>query len=1134
MIKRVLSVLLICAVLFSSLVFTASAKETDDKLNLSDIGVSSLTVKAENYQPVYYDEDGNKVDSNQFKPDFSLFSVDFPETYDLRDYDIVTPVKDQGSLGLCWDFGATASFESSILSNDELRAKLPQNAHEVLDLSEAGNSYYIHTNLKDENHPLYNSFVDDYNKGTDGGYPAFVAMGLSSGYGAYPEQLIPYEDWSNGYAEGFRFYSDYSLKDFSAWGYDVDTLKMCLMERGAMTIQYISYNSCYNHIDGLETYYSNGSPIYSEPDAMGHIVTVVGWDDNFSKEYFNEEMRPENDGAWLVKNSWNENWGCENEGDGGYFWMSYESEFGEITNFQAQSVDVYDNIYQHQAEVYDYFYEGVTSGANIFTAEKDEVLTQIGFSNFGYTEFTASVYKLKDNYTSPTDGECVLTFDDVAITDGTHIYDCEKEVELKKGDVFSVVLECADGMYLGHDDASENTTSGKSFFTNVSGIWYDVYDIYGTGYLAIKAYTKNKDNAVYKDELKNAIDNAENTSFSESVPSDFVDKIALVIDDAKAVFASDSASQNDVDNALCVLNGYMEKAGSVVFDINSYEDFVELYENITYHNGNIPQVIELNCDLDLSDFEYFTPLFYDSYFNGTFDGNNHTISNLSISTDESAGFFADLVGATVKDVTFSYFDVEGKWMTGAVSSNAESCVISNVDVKNSVITSNRDIAGGLFGNSYDTYISDCDVDNTTVIGKNIAGVFMPFEEETDNCTASDVTLKSLSSIVFTNGTHIYLDAISGDKMMLGTLNNGKCYLEEYFGDVVSVSVNGDKLKEKDGVYELSVKDEEEYYVEIEYVNTPDVEFGYDLDIREKELVLMYYYGEGPHVTFPDNIGGVEVVGISNDFEFYNEEPITSMTFEGGLETIQSYSLCVLPLLEEVTFEEGVKTIGFEMFSICRSLKTVNLPSTLEELSFGAFANCEQLEYVKFPEGLKTLESSVFTNCKKLKNIELPDSVTEISIGAFVGCGATYVVLGKNVEKIGDQSLGYTTEFGLNYKQVKIPDFTVYGYKGTAAEKYAKDNGFNFVDITEGKPELSDEGFDYSVFKTGDVNLDGEITILDATTVQRAVAKIIELSPIQEANAIINNNYDSISVTEATAIQRVVAKIDPPFGEGAMG
>ena len=49
-----------------------------------------------------------------------------------------------------------------------------------------------------------------------------------------------------------------------------------------------------------------------------HGVVIIGWDDNYSRNNFVYE-KPQNDGAWLILNSWGSNWG-----NNGTAWISYE------------------------------------------------------------------------------------------------------------------------------------------------------------------------------------------------------------------------------------------------------------------------------------------------------------------------------------------------------------------------------------------------------------------------------------------------------------------------------------------------------------------------------------------------------------------------------------------------------------------------------------------------------------------------------------------------------------------------------------------------------------------------------------------------------------------------------------------
>lgn len=60
----------------------------------------------------------------------------------------------------------------------------------------------------------------------------------------------------------------------------------------------------------------------------------------------------------------------------------------------------------------------------------------------------------------------------------------------------------------------------------------------------------------------------------------------------------------------------------------------------------------LTADIDLNDYEW-TPIGSNRTFQGTFDGQGYTVSNLQCTTSSKAGLFAEISGATVKDVTVS-------------------------------------------------------------------------------------------------------------------------------------------------------------------------------------------------------------------------------------------------------------------------------------------------------------------------------------------------------------------------------------------------------------------------------------------------------------------------------------------------
>ena len=223
---------------------------------------------------------------------------------------------------------------------------------------------------------------------TSGGYP-YIAMGYLTSYsGVVKEADFPITGTLDDYNEWGSSLTPFIGADSVIFlnGNDRDTIKTAIYQYGAAVGNYHTDMSYYN--TGQTAYYCD-FPGLSVSQLNGHAITVLGWDDNYSRENFNEAHRPESDGAWYCKNSW----GPGGSADGGYFWISYEdyylfdSRFGP--SYAVVSLEQHDSdVHLYQNEIY-----GVTTEFDYMNTK--QALTCVNVFDFknGYNELDKIMFE---------------------------------------------------------------------------------------------------------------------------------------------------------------------------------------------------------------------------------------------------------------------------------------------------------------------------------------------------------------------------------------------------------------------------------------------------------------------------------------------------------------------------------------------------------------------------------------------------------------------------------------------------------------------------------------------------------------------------------------------------------------------
>lgn len=531
--SRYISLFLAASIAFTGTSTGASAAQDN---NTETLNVLSRVIESENnglLRYSYVDKDGKKqiLSSPSQEEESKLRQAsNLPSKYDLRTNSLATSIKDQGVTGACWAFAAIKASESnSILSNIT--------DSNNTDFSESHLTWYSYNGIADRSSTMYGDSITPVSAPSNiphifpsfenttstkptaydiGGNALTAVSTLAQWSGIETESNAPFT--ADSYKEEYemansmaannnasRYNSVAHLQNSNC--YDNSSraqIKRALMEHGAIDIS-MFYDACgfeNNTLNGKSFYQTRYSGTMAQRMA-NHCVTIVGWDDNYSKNNFRN--KPSGNGAWLIANSYGPKYN-----DNGYFWLSYyEPSICDIFTFDVEPVSNYDNNYQYDGIGYGdtvYIKNKKIQGANVFTADNDSTQELKAVSFYTLTDKQAYNIKIYKNVSgsSPVKGTLVkeCTTNGTAQFSGYHTVTLPESCTINPGEKFSVVItykynsSTGSQAYLpveGQDISSSSvrysysSKKGQSYYY-LNSKWHDASSN-GLNNICIKAFT---------------------------------------------------------------------------------------------------------------------------------------------------------------------------------------------------------------------------------------------------------------------------------------------------------------------------------------------------------------------------------------------------------------------------------------------------------------------------------------------------------------------------------------------------------------------------------------------------------------------------------------------------------------------
>lgn len=468
------------------------------------------------------------------------------DVYDSREmpyYKNRVAMFDQRPTGTCWAHSFALAAQISYLKELYSNSSLGNENYRLAPLDFAYNFYnrvpYEKYGFTDEDKNIPSEGNDWTNIG---GNNIMSSLALFGWMGMHAIENASFKD-SNAYnnslvLQNAKWISDNIKEDVQVendyhddfYVLNQTLVKQAIKDYGAVSAEINMKDAYYNAKDDTRTW--NGKrfnsyncdytaeyyeAIHGEINKIGsknHAITLIGWDDEFPKEYFTKQ--PQNDGAWIMQNSK----GTGNGPGKGFWYVSYEDlSLSGAAVLDMQPADTYDANYQYDGNAMPATFSPTigTQVANVFTVpdeENGQSVEAVGFAAFDkyLTKYRVSVYKGVS--TEPTTGTLAATIDVQIEGPGCYTFDLTENgaspVYVEAGEKFSVVVEATETsdsdnrMYFGYERASRGNELNNSVIFTSTGLvntsfyrgadestWSDVYKTNESGSFRIKAFATN-------------------------------------------------------------------------------------------------------------------------------------------------------------------------------------------------------------------------------------------------------------------------------------------------------------------------------------------------------------------------------------------------------------------------------------------------------------------------------------------------------------------------------------------------------------------------------------------------------------------------------------------------------------------